>query len=78
MKSLGPHTVGLIKQNHKGKVIFQGKYPLVMFGKFAKLDESSESYGSSDKISIEPTSLDRVISNDDVIAVSDHETDEEE
>ena len=60
MKSLGPHIGGLIKQNCKGKFVFQGKYPLVKFGKFAELNEASDSHGSSDKLSSEPTYSDKV------------------
>ncbi|KAL7594810.1 hypothetical protein Lser_V15G29254 [Lactuca serriola] len=78
MKSLGPHTVGLIKQNWRGKVIFQGKYPLEKFGKFAELNESSESYESSDKASSEPASSEKSSANDDVITVSNDENREEE
>ena len=78
MKSLGPHTVGLIKQNRRGKVIFQGKYPLEKFGKFAELNESSESYGSSDKASFEPASSEKSSANDNVITVSYDENREEE
>nr|KAJ0193478.1 hypothetical protein LSAT_V11C800389040 [Lactuca sativa] len=77
MKSLGPYTVGLIKQNLKGKVVFQGKYQLVKFGKFAELNEASESHGSSDKLSYEPTSSERVISDDDIITMSDHDVEED-
>ena len=62
MKSLGPHTIGLIKQNRKGKVVFQGLYPLVKFGRFAEPNEATESHGSSDKISLEHTSSEKVIS----------------
>lgn len=53
MKSLGPNTVGLIKQNRKGKLTFQGKYPLVKFGMFADSSEASESHESSDRITSE-------------------------
>lgn len=63
MKSLGPNTIGLIKQNRKGKVTFQGKYPLLNFVMFA---ESSEASGSHE-------SYDRMTVDDDVIPVSDHE-----
>ena len=73
MKSLGPHTVGLIKQNRKGKVVFQGLYLLVKFGRFAELNEASESHGSSDKVPSEPTSSERVILEEYVIIVSDQE-----
>ena len=73
MKSLGTHTVRLIKQNRKGKVVFQGLYPLVKFGRFAEPNEASESHGSSDKISSDPTSSEKVISEGDVIIVSDQE-----
>ena len=71
MKSLSSHTVGLIKQNRKGNVVCQGLYPLVKFGRFAEQNEASESHGSSDKVSSEPTSLERVTLEEDVITVSD-------
>lgn len=76
MKSLGPHTIGLIKQNRKGKVIFQGLYPLVKFGQFAEPNEATESHRSSDNISSELTSSEKVISEGDVISVSDQEGEE--
>ncbi|KAL7597760.1 hypothetical protein Lser_V15G25577 [Lactuca serriola] len=76
MKSLGPHTIGIIKQNRKGKVVFQGLYPLVKFGRFAEPNEANESYGSSDKISSKHTSSEKVISEGDVIIVSDQEGEE--
>lgn len=47
------------------------------FGRFAELNESSESHGTSDKVSSEPTSSERVISEDDVITVSDHAEEED-
>ncbi|KAL7602750.1 hypothetical protein Lser_V15G16330 [Lactuca serriola] len=63
MKSLGPNTVGLIKQNCKGKVTFEGKYPLVKFGIFVESSEASAYHESSDRMTVD----------DDVIIVSDHE-----
>lgn len=73
MKAFGPNTISLIKQNQKGKVMFQGRLPFEKFGKFAELTDSSESRGSFEKASTcqatsEPENL-----NDDVIDVSDHE-----
>lgn len=47
MKSLGSSTFGLMKQNLKGKFIFQGKYMLVKFGKFAEVSDSSATESSS-------------------------------
>ncbi|XP_023751994.1 uncharacterized protein LOC111900354 [Lactuca sativa] len=75
IKSLGPHTVGLIMQNRKVKVVFQGLHPQVKFGDFAEINESSESHGMSEKTLFEPTSSERVIS-EDVITVSDQDDDE--
>ncbi|KAL7596831.1 hypothetical protein Lser_V15G29616 [Lactuca serriola] len=75
IKSLGPHTFGLIKQNRKGKVVFQGLHPLVKFGNFAEIDESSESHGTSEKALSDPTSSENVMF-DDVITISDHDADE--
>ncbi|KAL7584784.1 hypothetical protein Lser_V15G45844 [Lactuca serriola] len=74
-KSLGPHTVGVIKQNRKGKVVFQGLHPLVKFGQFAEINESSESHGTSEKTLSELTSSERV-SSKFIITVSDHEDNE--
>ncbi|KAL7617903.1 hypothetical protein Lser_V15G04026 [Lactuca serriola] len=74
-KSLVPHTVDLIKQNRKGKVVFQGLHPLVKFGQFAEINESSESHGTSKKTLSEPTSSERV-SSEFIITVSDHENNE--
>ena len=59
MQSLVPHTVGLIKQNRQGKVIFRGLYSLEKFGKFTELDETPESYESSEQISLEQTSAEK-------------------
>ena len=65
MKSLGSNTIGLIKQNRKGKFTFQGRYPLVKFGAFSELSESSENEESSEPLD----------SANDVITVSEHEDD---
>ncbi|CAH1433905.1 unnamed protein product [Lactuca virosa] len=44
LKSLGPSTFGLMKQNRKtSKYVFQGTKPLVKFGCFAKIGEDSDS-----------------------------------
>ncbi|CAI9264869.1 unnamed protein product [Lactuca saligna] len=41
MKSLGQNTFGLIKQHLKGsKVVFRETSPLVMFGRFAEIEEA--------------------------------------
>ena len=50
-------------------------HPLVKFGNFAKIDESFESHGTSNKMSSKPTSTERVAS-ENVITVSDHEEEE--
>lgn len=60
-----------MKQNRKGKNTFQGMYPLVKFDLFADSCEASESHLSSDRM----TSEDDIISEVDVILVSDHEDD---
>ncbi|KAL7589055.1 hypothetical protein Lser_V15G40641 [Lactuca serriola] len=74
MKSLGPHTMGLLKQNRKGKVVFQGLYPLEKFGKFIELDEPTESYGSSEQTSSEPVSTEKSSPNNLVIDISEDES----
>ncbi|KAL7589498.1 hypothetical protein Lser_V15G36911 [Lactuca serriola] len=78
MKSLGLHTVGLIKQNRRGKVVFQGLYPLENFGNFTELNEPTESYDSSERTSSEPASAERSTPNNPVINVSEDESSEEE
>ena len=73
MKSLCPYTVGLIKQNRKGKVIFQGLYPLEKFGKFIESDEPTESYDSSEQTSSEQAFAEKSTPNNIVIDVSEDE-----
>ncbi|CAI9288203.1 unnamed protein product [Lactuca saligna] len=78
MKSLGPHTVGLIKQNRRGKVVFQGLHPFEKFGKFTELDEPTESYGLSEQTSSEPASAEKSSPNNVVIDISEDEGTEKE
>ncbi|CAI9262913.1 unnamed protein product [Lactuca saligna] len=41
LKSLGSSTFGLMKQNRKGNFMFDEKYPLLKFGQFAEVRDSS-------------------------------------
>ena len=75
MKSLGPHTVGLIKQNRRGKVVFRGRYPLEKFGKFTELDETPVSYESSEPTSSEKTSTEGSTPANIVIDVTEDDED---
>lgn len=63
IKSPGPNSIGLIKQNRKGKYTFEGKYPLVKFGMFTESSEASASHESSNHMTVD----------EDVIMVSDHD-----
>nr|KAJ0208324.1 hypothetical protein LSAT_V11C500263370 [Lactuca sativa] len=61
--SFGSTTFGLMKKNRKGKFMFEGKYPLVIFSQFTEVSSASETKISS---SFEKT-------EDEVIIVSKHE-----
>nr|KAJ0204497.1 hypothetical protein LSAT_V11C500233850 [Lactuca sativa] len=63
LKSIGSNTFELMKQNRKGKFMFEGKNPLVKFGQFAEVSNASETKSSSDHIETE----------DEVIIASEHE-----
>lgn len=65
LKYLGSSTFGLMKQNRKGKFMFEGKFPLVKFGKFAEVSDPSTTESSSAYKEFE----------DDVITASEHEED---
>ena len=49
---------------------------MVKYGRLAEPNEATESHGSSDKISSEHTSSKRVISEGDVVTISDQEGEE--
>ena len=66
VKSLGANTFSLMKQNRKGKFMFEGKYPLVNLGQFAEDRDSS---------SIE-SSFEFIETEDDVITTSEHKKSE--
>ncbi|KAL7602938.1 hypothetical protein Lser_V15G19704 [Lactuca serriola] len=72
MKAFGPNTISLMKKNQKGKIMFQEKYRLEKFGKFAELTDSSESHGSPEQTSIDHASSEYANISDDIIDVSDH------
>ena len=75
MKSLGPHTVGLIKQNRRGKFVFRGCYPLEKFGKFTELYETPVSYESSEPNSSEKKSTEGSTPANIVIDVTEDDED---
>ncbi|CAI9266224.1 unnamed protein product [Lactuca saligna] len=60
------------------KFIFQGLYPLEKFGKFTELDETPESYESSEQTSSEQTSAEKSTPSNIVIDVSEDEETEKE
>nr|KAJ0223201.1 hypothetical protein LSAT_V11C200066620 [Lactuca sativa] len=46
LKSLDSSTFGLMKQNRKGKFMFEGRFPLVKFGNFVEVSDASATESS--------------------------------
>ena len=57
MKSLGSNTFGLMKQNHKGKFMLEGKYHFVKLGMFVESSDEYESHEYSGHMETEDDAI---------------------